>query len=83
MSALTAIGNDISFEDVFAFPISQVITKNDMLCTVSSSGNSPNIIKGIEAAHKKDAFVLTLSGMGSDNKSRTLGHINIFLIKVF
>ena len=78
MSALTAIGNDISFDDVFSFPISQLITKNDILCTVSSSGNSPNIIKGIEAALKQEAFVITLSGMKADNKSRQKGHINMF-----
>lgn len=78
MSALTAIGNDISFDEVFAFPISQLMTKNDILCTVSSSGNSPNIIKGIEAALKQNAFVLTLSGMKADNKSRQKGHINMF-----
>jgi len=78
LSALTAIGNDISFDEIFAFPISQLMTKNDILCTVSSSGNSPNIIKGIDAAQQQGSFVLTLSGMKANNKSRQKGDINMF-----
>lgn len=76
---LTAISNDISFEDVFAYRIAKMCESNDMLVTISSSGNSPNIVKAIKAAREKGIFVVTLSGMSADNKSRALGDINFFV----
>ena len=77
-SALTAYGNDISFDEVFAFPISRILKEKDMLVAVSSSGNSPNIVRGLEAAKEQGSFLLTLSGMKSDNKIRKMGDINMF-----
>ncbi|MDB2604783.1 SIS domain-containing protein [Gammaproteobacteria bacterium] len=77
-SALTAYGNDISFDEVFAFPISRILKEKDMLVAVSSSGNSPNIVRGLEAAKEQGSFLLTLSGMKSDNKIRKMGNINMF-----
>ena len=50
-----------------------------MLVTISSSGNSPNIIKAIEAGKKKGAYVITFSGMKEDNKSRQLGDLNFYV----
>ncbi len=78
-SHITAIANDLSYEDVFAYRINKVMHDSDMLITISSSGNSPNIIKAIKTAKNKGAFVVTLSGMKEDNKSRQLGDINIYV----
>ena len=78
LSALTAYGNDISFDEVFAYPISRTIDKDDMLIAVSSSGNSPNIVRGLEAAKVNGAFLLTLSGMKSNNKIKKIGDINMY-----
>lgn len=79
VSHITAISNDISFEDVFAFRISKMCTGGDMLVTISSSGNSPNIIKAIETARKKGMFIVTLSGKAAENKSRKLGDLNFYI----
>jgi len=78
-SHITAISNDLSFEDVFAYRISKMCSANDILVTISSSGNSPNIIKAIETARSKELFVVTLSGKSPDNKSRMLGDLNIYV----
>lgn len=78
-SHITAISNDISYEDVFAYRIERVLSDQDILVTVSSSGNSPNIIRAIEEAHKKGAFVITLSGMKRENKSFQLGDLNFYV----
>ena len=78
-SHLTAIANDISYEDVFSYRISKMLKEKDMLVTISSSGNSPNIIKAIEEAKRKGAFVVTLSGKRSDNKSRQMGDLNFYI----
>jgi len=78
-SYLTAIANDISPDDLFSFKLNRVFTDRDMLITVSSSGNSPNIIRAIETVRPKGGYVVTLSGMKPDNKSRTLGDLNFYL----
>ena len=78
LSALTAFGNDISFSEVFAYPISRLVTEKDILIAVSSSGNSPNIVRGLEEARDREAFLISLSGMKRDNKIRKMGDINMF-----
>ena len=78
-SHLTAISNDISYESVFAYRIEKAATQKDMLITISSSGNSPNIIKAINAAKARGLYVVTLSGKSPDNKSRKLGDINLYV----
>lgn len=78
-SHITAIANDYSYEDVFSYRIGKVLTEKDMLITISSSGNSANIIKAIKTAKERGAYVVTLSGMRKDNKSRRLGDLNIYV----
>jgi D-sedoheptulose 7-phosphate isomerase len=76
---MTAIANDISFECIFSYRISKALTSKDALVAISSSGNSRNIIKAIDAARDKGMFVATFSGMKSDNASRRLGDINFYV----
>ncbi|MCW8961516.1 MAG: SIS domain-containing protein, partial [Ignavibacteriaceae bacterium] len=52
-SNLTAGGNDIGFENVFARNVEGLGNKSDILLAISTSGNSPNIIKATHAAHNK------------------------------
>ncbi len=78
-SHITAVSNDLSYEDVFAYRVGKQLKKGDMLITISSSGNSPNILKAIRAARKKGAFIVTLSGKGADNQSRKLGDLNFYI----
>ncbi|MDR3109435.1 MAG: SIS domain-containing protein [Planctomycetaceae bacterium] len=78
-SYLTAICNDISSDELFSFKLERVFTDRDMLVTTSSSGNSPNVIKAIETARKKGGYIVTLSGMKPDNKSRSLGDLNFYV----
>ncbi len=75
-SHITAISNDISYADVFAYRIERILADRDILVTISSSGNSPNVIRAIEEAKKKGAFVITVSGKNPDNKSRKMGDLN-------
>lgn len=61
---LTAVANDISYDDIFSFQLSKFANKGDILLSVSSSGNSPNIIKAIETAKELD--VTSISFVGFD-----------------
>jgi len=61
-SNLTAGGNDIGFENVFARNVEGLGNKGDALIAISTSGNSGNIIKAVEMAHKKGMKVIGLLG---------------------
>lgn len=61
-SALTCIGNDFGFENVFARQVEALGSDFDILLAISTSGNSPNIIKAVEAAKKKDMIVIAMTG---------------------
>ncbi len=59
---LTAWANDIGFEMVFAGPLQNYIREGDTLIAISSSGNSPNIIKAVELAKEYKLAVIGISG---------------------
>lgn len=78
-SHLTAISNDVSYEDVFAYRINRICSERDMLVTISSSGKSPNVVKAITTAKEKGTYVVTVSGKSPDNKSRNSGDLNFYV----
>ena len=59
---ITAISNDISYEDIFSFQISKYAKKGDLLFAISSSGKSKNIINAIKEAKKKSIKTISLTG---------------------
>ncbi len=61
-SNLTAGGNDIGFENIFARNIEGLGNKDDVLLAISTSGNSGNIVKAVHSAHKKEMKVIGLLG---------------------
>ena len=77
-ASLTAIGNDIDYESVFSFPVEKFGDEGDILISISSSGNSPNILKAVKKSTEMGIINLTLSGMKPDNKLRSLGDFNIY-----
>jgi D-sedoheptulose 7-phosphate isomerase len=69
-SNLTAGGNDIGFENVFARNVEGLGNKGDVLLAISTSGNSPNVVKAVEMAHRKEMKVIGfLGGNGGKLKS--------------
>ncbi len=76
---LTAVSNDIAYEESFAFPLRVFGKPGDILITISSSGGSKNILAAIRAAREKTLTVITLSGMRADNPSRTSGDLNFYI----
>jgi D-sedoheptulose 7-phosphate isomerase len=60
-SLLTAAGNDIGFENVFARQIEALAKPGDLLIIHSTSGNSPNVLRAAEAAHAAGVLVLAFS----------------------
>jgi D-sedoheptulose 7-phosphate isomerase len=60
-SLLTAAGNDIGFENVFARQVEALAKPGDLLVIHSTSGNSPNVLRAAEAARAKGIKVLAFS----------------------
>ena len=61
-SVLTAASNDYGFEHVFARQIESLVVPGDVLVALSTSGNSPNILRGAEAGSRRGAFQVGLTG---------------------
>ena len=76
---LTALANDDGYGSVFEWPINMWAEAGDLFITVSSSGQSENIIRGLKAARGKGCKVITLSGFDPDNASRQLGDLNFYV----
>ncbi len=77
-SNLTAGGNDIGFENVFARNVEGLGILGDVLLAISTSGNSPNIIKAVETAHSKGMKVIGLLG-GNGGKLKSIVDLPIVI----
>ena len=71
-SLLTAIANDYAFEQVFAKQVRALGAKRDVLLAISTSGNSPNIVAAIGAAHEREMRVVALTGKGGGRAGELL-----------
>jgi len=69
-SVLTAIGNDYGFEQVFARQVRGLGRWADVAIAVSTSGQSPNVLKGVQAARKLGLTTVGLTGAGGERLAR-------------
>lgn len=76
---LTAIGNDLGYDKVFSLPLRTFLRKGDLLVTISSSGNSPNILAAAAVAKDMGATIVTFSGMKPENALRKCGKLNFYV----
>jgi len=67
-SAVTAIANDYSFEEIFARQIKALARQGDIVIGISTSGESKNVLMGLEAARKANAKTIGLSGQKGQMK---------------
>ena len=76
---MTAISNDTSYEEVFKQQLINLSAKGDILILISSSGNSPNIIKAAEYAKEKGLIVIGITGFKGGKLKRMCdysAHVN-------
>lgn len=64
VASLTAWGNDVSFDEVFAQPLRSLAVAGDVLIVISASGNSPNILCVLSAAQELGVRTIGLLGCG-------------------
>jgi D-sedoheptulose 7-phosphate isomerase len=62
ISTITSIANDYDYTQIFSKQVEALGQEGDLLLAISTSGNSPNVIKAIEVAHQKKIKVIVLTG---------------------
>jgi D-sedoheptulose 7-phosphate isomerase len=72
----TAIGNDISYDEIFRFPLASYAKSGDVAIGISCSGNSPNLLRACEWAKENALTVVALTGF-SGGKVKNLANLHI------
>ena len=75
---MTAISNDNDYEFLFSDQIKQIGAKSDILITISSSGNSKNIVNAIKIAKKMSILTISFTGFNG-GMSKKLADINLHI----
>ena len=78
-SILTAVGNDYGFDHIFSRQVRALGAPGDVLIAISTSGNSPNVLAAIEAAHQREMVVIGLSGRGGGKMNQALKDTDIHI----
>ena len=78
-SVLTSIGNDYDFVQVFAKQVRALGQSGDVLLGISTSGDSPNVLAAIAAAHEPEMRVVALTGKGGGKIAAALSPNDVHL----
>ncbi|MFH0844899.1 MAG: D-sedoheptulose 7-phosphate isomerase [Pseudomonadota bacterium] len=74
-SIITSIGNDYTFNEIFSKQVKAIGMEGDLLLAISTSGNSPNILKALEAAQSRGIYTIGLTGGGDGGKLAKLADL--------
>lgn len=75
-SIITAIANDYCYDMIFERQVESIVQEGDVVIGISTSGNSPNVIKGLKRAKELGAIVISLSGRDGGEMAK-ISDINI------
>jgi D-sedoheptulose 7-phosphate isomerase len=78
MPLVSALANDLGYENMFAEQLQNLIHPGDVLIAISGSGNSPNVLKAIEYAQSRSAEVAALLGFGG-GKAAELADLSVLV----
>ncbi len=76
LEIITAIANDIAFEDCFVYQLRTAARPGDILMTISASGDSENIVRAVDWARVNDVETIALTGFDGGRSAR-LATINL------
>jgi D-sedoheptulose 7-phosphate isomerase len=78
-SILTAVSNDYGYETIFERQVRALGQSGDLLLAISTSGNSPNVVYAVRAAHDNGLSVVALTGKGGGEIGRMLRDSDVHL----
>ena len=79
-STLTSIANDYHYDEIFSKQVRALGQPGDILLAISTSGNSTNVIRAVEAAHERDMIVVALNGRDGGEISRVLNENDVDIL---
>lgn len=65
MAIFSAYGNDDGYENVFRLQLANLLNQGDIVVAISTSGNSPNVLRAVELANERGATVIGMTGFGA------------------
>lgn len=78
-STLTSIANDYHFNDVFSKQVRALGQSGDVLLAITTSGNSPNVLRAVEAAHERGVVCVGLTGRDGGEMMRLLADTDVHI----
>lgn len=72
---ITAISNDFGYDQLFVQQLRNLLREGDVVIAISSSGNSPNILRGVEYANEHGSTTFGVVGFGGGKLSSTAQHV--------
>lgn len=79
LSRITAIANDMGYEEVFSEPLRRKMAPGDAIVAISSSGQSANVVNAAKQTAAAGNTVITLTAMNAGNTLRSLGALNFYV----
>jgi D-sedoheptulose 7-phosphate isomerase len=76
-STLTAVANDYDYDEIFAKQVTALGRSGDVLLAISTSGNSPNVLRAIAAGHTQGMTIVALTGRDGGDIAAALGENDI------
>ncbi|MBB54094.1 MAG: phosphoheptose isomerase [Magnetovibrio sp.] len=73
---ITAVANDISYDDVFVYQLATLAASGDVLVTISSSGDSENVVRAVQWAKGNGCKTICMTGFGG-GRTAALADINL------
>jgi len=73
---ITAVANDIAYEDIFKFQIYNRLNPEDIIIAISTSGNSQNVIKAVSYAREQGNTIIGMTG-GNGGQLKKLSNISL------
>lgn len=65
MAIFSAYGNDDGYDNVFALQLANLVQPDDVVIAISTSGNSPNVLRAVELANERGAQTIGFTGFGA------------------
>jgi D-sedoheptulose 7-phosphate isomerase len=78
-STITSIANDYHFDEIFAKQVRALGQAGDVLLGITTSGNSPNVLRAFDAAHERNMICIALTGRDGGKVPSLLNHEDIHI----
>lgn len=74
MAIITSIANDYDFSEIFAKQLRAIANEGDIVIAISTSGNSPNVLKAVDVARKKRLITIAFTGAKGEKLASKTNH---------